>query len=129
METVGSGEVGGVCRVLLIVLRRLQGVQRRRTAVEDVARLAEAVGGGGWPGAGWREGGPGRGGGGWGGGAGRAGRRVWGRASGPEPWGRRDCARRVTTFRSKERTRREFVAKEWGVWEKNGGVWKKSAFC
>ena len=50
-----------VCRALHVVRRRLQGVLRRRTAVEDVARLEGAVGGGVWPDEGWLEGGPGRG--------------------------------------------------------------------
>ena len=50
-----------VGRVLHVVGRRLQGVRRRWGAVEDVARLAEAVGGGGGAGL-------------WGGGSGRAGR-------------------------------------------------------
>ena len=42
----------GVGRAMHVVVRRLQGVRRRRGAVEDVARMAEAVGGGGGAGAG-----------------------------------------------------------------------------
>ena len=36
---------------------------------------------------------------------------------------------KLQTFQSKERARREFVAKSEGVWAKNGGVWAKTAFC
>ena len=46
------GKEWRVGRALHVVGRRLQGVLRRRRAVENVARLAEAVRGGGGAGAG-----------------------------------------------------------------------------
>ena len=65
--------------------------------------------------------------------SGRAGRRVWGEEGGggdvPEPWEGRDCVRNVANVRSKERARRDFVAKNEVVWAKNAGVWAKNAFC
>ena len=77
----------GVGRALHVVGRLLQGVRRRSGAVEDVARLAEVVGGGSGAGRGGRGGGKAGGG------------RVWsGRAAGkdvPELWERRDCVRKV----------------------------------
>ena len=49
----GSGQrVGGLGKALHVVGRRLQGVLLRRGALEDLARLAEAVRGGGGAGAG-----------------------------------------------------------------------------
>ena len=70
--------------------------------MENLARLAEAGGGGGWPGAGW--------------GGGAAAARV-----GPGGWYGGTCwssgnvgivSEELQTFRSKELARREFVGKE-----------------
>ena len=90
--------------------RRLQDVRRCRGAVEDVARLMEAV-------RGWGGGGPGGGGAGWAGaGQGQGGGEA-GRAAGMLG----ECRshgnvgivfEKLQTFQSIERARREFVGKD-----------------
>ena len=106
----------GLCRALHVVRGRLQGVRCRRGAVEDVPRLAKAVGSqgsGGGPGAGWRDGRAGRG----GSGDGRGGGGGPGRAAG---LGGATCRSHgnvrivsevLQMFRSKERAWKEFLEK------------------
>ena len=108
-------ECGGVGRALYVVGRRLQGVRRRRAAVEDVARLRRRAGsgrgrGGGGGGAGWA---------GWAGagrGLGRGGPgRAWRQVEGGmcQSYGNIvTVSKKLQTFRSKERARKEFVGKE-----------------
>ena len=98
----------GVGSALHVVGRRLQGILRRRGAVQDVARLTEAVGGGGWVGAGARRAGPGQGGGGRVGSGRAAGMGVTCRSHGNVGV----VSEKLQTFRSKEHARREFVGKE-----------------
>ena len=102
--------------------RRLQGIQRLRGAVKDVAGLAET--GGDWRAA--------RGGAGGAGGAGAV--AGQGRAG---PGGTCSCdgnvenvSEKLQMFRSKERARRAFVVQErGGLGKDGGGVWAKDAFC
>ena len=124
------GKIWGVCRALHVVRRQLQGIWRRRTAEEDVASLAEAVGGlGRWAraGAGWREIGAGRGEGGTRRhGSGRAAGMREGRARAVGTLGLCQESRKLFGVKN---ARQEFVKRMRGSGERMEGVWKKSAFC
>ena len=110
--------------------RQLQGVRRRRGAVEDVARLAETVGDGGWGG---RDGGGGVE---LGGGAAGSGRAV-GAGRGGGGW--RACAmgtlgmclKSFKHFGVKNASGEDLWFKKKEVWAKKGGggVLVKNAFC
>ena len=123
-KNVSGQRVQGVGRALHVVGRLLQGVRRRRGALEDVARLEEAVGV--WPG--------GR----YGGGEDRPEGRSHGNVG--------IVSRKLQTFRSKERARRDFVVKNEGsgpsgqrmgglgkeciLWSKSQYLWaKKNTSC
>ena len=106
---------GGVCRALHVVRRRLQGVLRRRTAVEDVARLAEAVGGGG-------------GGGGAAGGWGRAGWLGGERGACQSHGNVEIMSEKFQTFRSKDRAQRDCWERLEGFGQELGGSGQRLHF-
>ena len=111
----GSGQrVKGVGRALHVVGRRLQGVRRRRGAVEDVDRPAEAVGG---------RVGPGRV------GLGRTSMGGTCRSHGNVGIVSEKLQFRVKTARGENLWRRlGCLGKDWGCLGKDGILWAKSEF-